>query len=190
VAAVLMLMGLRWVFGFVSKTHMRMLSPVFCAAAMLVTGTAVAVSGHSFAKDITITLCEMTIAATASLLFFKARTGFENAQEFSGVYAVSAVFLMAVVYMGRSGIAFADLYPVHIVAAWVLLCVGYRARTGAGAVAGIVAGLAAALTGQTLCWRYSRSAAFARVSLRPMEKRGRDRADLRVSHRDCAGRRK
>lgn len=146
-AAVVLLMGLRWAFSFLSSARRQALSPLMAGVAVGTTGLAAAISGGT-AYDYILMACEAAVTVTAALLFARARRGVETGAPLAGTTGVCSGLALAVLYMGLSGLTLGGVSLARVAAIWLILCCGCYAGTGAGAVAGIGAGLASALSGQ------------------------------------------
>ncbi|MEG1774843.1 MAG: hypothetical protein RR320_08315, partial [Oscillospiraceae bacterium] len=146
-AAAVLLMGLRWAFCFVAPARMQRLSPLLAGLSLGVTGAAVALS-EGTAAAWALTGCEAAIAVTAGLLFSRARAAVTEKSPFAGTAGVCCGITLAVLYMGLCGLSVGGVSPARIGALWLILCCASAGGAGAGALCGVSAGLAAALTGQ------------------------------------------
>ena len=63
-ASIILLLGLRWAFSFVSKTRIQFYTPLLAALSVATTGMAVAFSGDHTPYSIIMVICETATTAT------------------------------------------------------------------------------------------------------------------------------
>lgn len=150
VAAIALLVGLRWVFlASGRRSTVTAISPVIAAIAVGVTHLAVFLSGASSGLYVVLSaLAEMVLTAGAGYFFIrtgmviKNKGGVLRQSDYICISISSCIVASALMQINAG-----DFSPGRIISVLAIFICGYYGGAGSGAVVGIVMGAAAALSG-------------------------------------------
>ena len=146
-AAIILLMGLRWSLSIFSERTVRMFSPLMAGLSILVTGLAAVLAGGATLYGVIMTISEVVLTVTGGYLFVKTVQGIANGQAFASGTVIATAVTCGILMISLTRISVGGVSLGHILAIDLVLCCGCFAGQGAGAIAGIAAGLSATLAG-------------------------------------------
>lgn len=147
-ACVLMTLALRWVFFFVSQNNLRLISPLFSAVSVAITGLAVLISGANPAYGALTLFCDSAITATSGMIFVRALIALKNGEAWLRSNRICTGILLAALYMGLCSFNLFFLSPARICAFALILCCACFSGGAFAAAAAMTAGLCSALAGE------------------------------------------
>ncbi len=149
IAALALMCGLRWLLEAV-PLNLKWLSagPIYAAFSLSVTSLAITISGGLLLYDVVMSFSEVVLTAGGAYFFSQSSRALANrGQPVKRRDAVCLVISFGVLVIALAQLSLSGLSLGRVMAVLVILLAARYGGEGAGAVAGIVAGAAASISG-------------------------------------------